>query len=187
MNPIADFTQKLERAFGTSGLPERNRYILMLRAVEEFMRDLDLPSEWRRRTFELGLALGELEDGITPELLKPAKRTDGGRPSDEWRVWIVRGCAVLALESRLRTGMPPKDAVKELKKLFPRLDDSPFTRKGQLETSIRNWQRKMAEVKRNDHLSLVAEQHEDARDKLSDLDAKDAISVADMLLRGALR
>jgi hypothetical protein len=187
MTPIESLAEKLRLAFDPPGVPQRNRYIFALRAFAELIDDLGLPAAWRGRLFELGLALGELGEGITPALLKPEARTDGGRPSDEWRIWIVRSRAVIALEARLRAKMSLGEALKQLKKRFPSLDSMPFTKKGQLKTSIRNWQRKMAEIKRGDHLDLVAERHEDARARLSDLDPKDAISVADTLLQNVLR
>jgi hypothetical protein len=187
MNPIAILTQKLEQAFGTPQLPERNRYILMLRAFAEFLRDLDYPNEWRRKIWELGLALGELDQGITPEILRPMPRTDGGRPSDEWKIWIVRSRAVLALEARLKSKMTHADAAKELKKRFPDLDAQPYVVGAELKTSLRNWQRKMGDIKRGDHLDLVAEQHEEARGALSGMQPVDAIAVADQFLQYALR
>jgi hypothetical protein len=177
----------LTEAFAQAGLPERKRYILMLRALAGFMRDLDCPREWQRRSYELGLALAELDQGITPEVLRPTSRTDGGRPSDEWRTWIVRSRAVLALEARSRSKVPQEKAVKEIKKQFPTLDAEPFAKKGQLQTSLRNWQRKMGDIKRGDHLDLVAEQHEEARAALANMSPADAISVADELLKNVLR
>ena len=60
-------------------------------------------------------------------------------------------------------------------------------REGQLQTSLRNWQRKMGDIKPGDHLDLVAEQHEDARATLANMSPADAISVADELLKNALR
>ena len=177
----------LTEVFAQVGLPERKCYILMLRAFAEFMRDLDCPREWQRRPYELGLALAELDQGITPEVLRPKPRTDGGRPSDEWRTWIVRSLAVLALDTRVRSKMPQEEAVKELKKRFPALNGEPFAKRGQFKTSIRNWQRKLGDIKPGDHLYLVAEQHEEARVKLASLSPADAISVADELLKNALR
>ena len=94
----------------------------MLRAFAEFLRELDCPNEWQTKTWELGLAIAQLDEGITPEILRPVSRTDGGRPSDEWRVWIVRSRAVLALEARIRAEMSHGDAAKELKKRFTALD-----------------------------------------------------------------
>jgi hypothetical protein len=160
----SSLAKMLTEAFAQAGLPERKRYILMLRAFAGFMRDLDCPREWQRRSYELGLALAELDQGITPEVLRPTSRTDGGRPSDEWRTWIVCSRAVLAL-----------------------LDAEPFAKKGQLQTSLRNWQRKMGDIKRGDHLDLVAEQHEEARAALANMSPADAISVADELLKNVLR
>ena len=183
----SSLAKMLTEAFAQAGLPERKRYILMLRAFAEFMRDLDCPREWQRRSYELGLALAELDQGITPEVLRPTSRTDGGRPSDEWRTWIVRSRAVLALEARSRSKVPQEKAVKEIKKQFPTLDAEPFAKKGQLQTSLRNWQRKMGDIKPGDHLDLVAEQHEDARAALANMSPADAISVADELLKNALR
>ena len=104
-----ELTQRLTNAFSQPGLQERNRHILMLRAFAEFLRGLDCPNEWQRKTWELGLAIAQLDEGITPELLRPVK-LDGGRPSDEWRVWIVRSRAVLALEARIRAEMSHGDA-----------------------------------------------------------------------------
>jgi hypothetical protein len=158
----------------------------MLRGFAEFMRDLDCPHEWRSKTFELALALAELDEGITPKILQPATRQDGGRPSDEWRIWIVRSRAVLALDARLRAKVALGDAVKELKKRFPSLDGEPFTKKGWLKTSIRNWRRKMGDIKPGDHLDLVAEQHEDARAKLAAMTPAEAVAVADQLLADVL-
>ena len=183
----SSLAKMLTEVFAQAGLPERNRYILMLRAFAEFMRDLDCPREWQRRPYELGLALAQLDQGITPDVLRPTPRTDGGRPSDEWRTWIVRSRAVLALEARSRAKVPQKKAVKEIKKQFPTLDAEPFAKKGQLQTSLRNWQRKMGDIKPGDHLDLVAEQHEDARAALANMSPADAISVADELLKNALR
>jgi hypothetical protein len=181
------FEKILTEVFAQAGLPERKRYILMLRAFAEFMRDLGCPREWQRRPYELGLALGELDEGITPEVLRPTPRTDGGRPSDEWRIWIARSRAVLALEARVRSKMSQEEAVKELKKRFPALNGEPFAKEGQFKTSIRNWQRKLGDVKPGDHIDLVAEQHEEARVKLANLPPADAISVADELLKQVLR
>ena len=158
----------------------------MLRAFAEFMRDLDCPREWQRRSYELGLALAQLDQGITPDVLRPTPRTDGGRPSDEWRTWIVRSRAVLALEARSRAKVPQTKAVKEIKKQFPTLDAEPFAKKGQLQTSLRNWQRKMGDIKPGDHLDLVAEQHEDARAKLAAMTPAEAVAVADQLLADVL-
>ena len=183
----SSLAKMLTKVFAQAGLPERNRYILMLRAFAEFMRDLDCPREWQRRPYELGLALAQLDQGITPDVLRPTPRTDGGRPSDEWRTWIVRSHAVLALEARSRAKVPQTKAVKEIKKQFPTLDAEPFAKKGQLQTSLRNWQRKMGDIKPGDHLDLVAEQHEDARATLANMSPADAISVADELLKNALR
>ena len=182
----SSLAEMLTKAFTQAGLPERNRYILMLRAFAEFMRDLDCPREWQRRCFELGIALAELDQGITPEVLRPTPRTDGGRPSDEWRIWIVRSRAVLALDARVRSKMSQEEAVKELKKRFPALNGEPFAKAGQFKTSIRNWQRKTGDVKPGDHLDLVAEQHEEARATLANLPPADAISVADVLLKNVL-
>ena len=151
----SSLAKMLTKAFAQAGLPERNRYILMLRAFAEFMRDLDCPREWQRRPYELGLALAELDQGITPEVLRPTPRTDGGRPSDEWRIWIVRSRAVLALEARVRSKMSQEEAVKELKKQFPALNAEPFAKKGQLQTSLRNWQRKMGDIKPATILTLL--------------------------------
>ena len=183
----SELTQHLSSAFSQAGIPERNRYILMLRAFAEFMRELDCPNEWQRKTWELGLANAQLDEGITAEILRPASRTDGGRPGDEWQVWIVRSRAVLALEARIRAEMSHGDAAKELKKRFPTLDAEPYAKRGQLTTSLRNWQRKMGEVKRDDHLGLVAERHEEARVTLADMPPSDAVAVADQLLENALR
>ena len=180
-----ELTQRLTNAFSQPGLHERNRYILMLRAFAEFLRELDCPNEWQRKTWELGLAIAQLDEGITPELLRPAK-LDGGRPSDEWRVWIVRSRAVLALEARIRAEMSHGEAAKELKKRFPTLDAEPYAKRGQLTTSLRNWQRKMGDIKRDDHLGLVAERHEEARVTLADMPPRDAVAVADQLLENAL-
>ena len=83
--------------------------------------------------------------------------------------------------------MPQTKAVKEIKKQFPTLNAEPFAKKGQLQTSLRNWQRKMGDIKPGDHLDLVAEQHEDARAALANMSPADAISVADELLKNALR
>ena len=187
MNPISGLSQKLERAFGTSDISERHRYALMLRAFSEFMRELGLPNEWQRKAWELGLALCELEEGISPEVLRPAARTDGGRPSDEWRVWIVRSRAVLALEARVRAKMSERDAVRDLRKLFPGLDAKPYVTGEGLKTSLSNWKRKMGDIKRGDHLDLVAETHEEARAKLAELSPQDAVVVADELLQNVLR
>jgi hypothetical protein len=174
----SSLAKMLTEVFAQAGLPERNRYILMLRAFAEFMRDLDCPRKWQRRPYELGLALAQLDQGITPDVLRPTPRTDGGRPSDEWRTWIVRSRAVLALEARSRAKVPQTKAVKEIKKQFPTLDAEPFAKKGQLQTSLRNWQRKMGDIKPGDHLDLVAEQHEDARAALANMSPADAISVS---------
>jgi hypothetical protein len=179
--------QSLTQAFTQAGLPERNRYILMLRGFAEFMRDLDCPSEWQRKTWELGLAIGELDQGVTPEILRQTPRTDGGRPSDEWRVWVVRSRAVLALEARVKAKVSQEDAVRELKKRFPSLDAEPFTKKGQLKTRLRNWQRQMGDIKRGHHLDLIAEIHEEARAALANLSPTDAVTVADDLLERVLR
>ena len=180
----SSLAKMLIEVFAQAGLPERNRYILLLRAFAEFMRDLDCPREWQRRPYELGLALAQLDQGITPDVLRPTPRTDGGRPSDEWRTWIVRSLAVLALEARSRAKVAQTKAVKEIKKQFPTLDAEPFAKK---ETSLRNWHRKMGDIKPGDHLDLVAEQHEDARAALANMSPADAISVADELLKNALR
>ena len=45
-----NFAKMLTKAFTQADLPERNRYILMLRAFTDFMRDLDCPIEWQRRS-----------------------------------------------------------------------------------------------------------------------------------------
>jgi hypothetical protein len=45
----------------------------------------------------------------------------------------------------------------------------------------------MGDIKPGDHLDLVAEQHEDARAALANMSPADAISVADELLKNALR
>ena len=47
--------------------------------------------------------------------------------------------------------------------------------------------RKALNIKPGDHLDLVAEQHEDARATLANMSPADAISVADELLKNALR
>jgi len=153
----------------------------MLRGFAEFMRILDCPHEWQRQTFELGLALGELDEGITPEILKPAASAHH-RPSEGWRIWICRSRAVLALDARVRAGMRQADAVKDLERKFPFLDGDPFVKKGNLKSSIRNWQRRMGDIKPGDHLDLVAEQHEDARTRLAKLPPHEAVAVADHLL-----
>ena len=75
------------------------------------------------------------------------------------------------------------DTEREIRKEL----SEPFAKKGQLQTSLRNWQRKMGDVKPGDHLDLVAEQHEDARAALANMSPADAISVADELLKNALR
>ena len=176
----------LTKAFTQADLPERNRYILMLRAFADFMRDLDCPIEWQRRSVELGLALGELDQGITPQVLRPTPRTDGGRPSDEWRIWIVRSRAVLALDARVRSKMSQEEAVEELKEQFPALNGEPFAKRGQFKTSIRNWQRKIGDVKPGDHIDLVVEQHEEARAILANLPPADAVGIADEFLKNVL-
>ena len=181
----ASLAQRLAAAFSTA--EERNQYILMLRAFAEFMRDLEFPNEWHRKAFELGLALGELGEGITPKLLQPSMRSDGGRPSDEWKVWIVRGRAVLAFDARRRAKVSVADAVKDLKKRFPTLNMQPYVTGDDLKTSLRNWQRKMGDIKFGDHLDLVAEQHEEARAALAGMAPADAIIVADKLLQKVLR
>ena len=178
--------EMLTKAFTQADLPERNRYILMLRAFADFMRDLDCPIEWQRRSVELGLALGELDQGITPHVLRPTPRTDGGRPSDEWRIWIVRSRAVLALDARVRSKMSQEEAVEELKEQFPALNGEPFAKRGQLKTSIRNWQRKIGDVKPGDHIDLVVEQHEEARAVLANLPPADAVGIADEFLKNVL-
>jgi hypothetical protein len=183
----SQLAQRLTQAFTQAGLPERNRDILMLRGFAEFMRDLECPREWQRKVWELGLALGELDQGITPEILRQTPRADGGRPSDEWRIWIVRSYAVLAFEARIKTRISPAQAAKDIKKLFPSLDDEPYLKGGELKTSLRNWQRKMGDIKHGDHLDLVAERHEEARDALANLTPADAVAVADELLGNALR
>ena len=78
--------------------------------------------------------------------------------------------------------MSQTDAVRELERKFPFLNGEPFVKKGKLKSSIRNWQRKMGDIKPGDHLDLVAEMHEDARTKLADLTTTEAVAVADELL-----
>ena len=56
-----------------------------------------------------------------------------------------------------------------------------------LKTSLRNWQRKMGDIKFGDHLDLVAERHEEARAALAGMAPADAIIVADKLLQNVLR
>ena len=178
----------LARAFDTPDVSPRNRYIFALRAISEFLGENQAPTEWRRKIFQLQMALGELDQGIVPALLQAAKRSGGGRPDNEWRVWWVRSCAVLAWDARTRAGMPPLDRVKEIKKRHPKLSEAPFVtgRKAQLRTSIENWERRLNETKTRAHLSLVAELWWDAKLILDAESPERAITAADALLQNAL-
>ena len=189
MNPLESLTQKLKGAFETPDVPERNRYILALRAFSDLIADMGLPVFWRRKLLDLGRALGELGEGVTPELLRPEARTDGGRPSDEWRVWQVRSRAVLAMEARLRTKTTQANAVHEIKKRFPTLGGPPYVtgKDAKLKTALRNWQRKLGDIKKGDHLDLIAEDHESARTRLAQEPPQVAVDVADTLLQYVLR
>jgi hypothetical protein len=71
---------------------------------------------------ELAGALDDLDEGIVPDLLKPAKRAPG-RPIDESRFWEPRGRFVAALKLLKLAGMKEDDATSYLvKKYKPKLE-----------------------------------------------------------------
>ena len=83
-------------------------------------------------------------------------------------------------------GLEVEEAVEELKERFPALNGEPFAKRGKFKTSIRNWQRKIGDVKPGDHIDLVVEQHEEARAILASLPPADAVGIADELLKKVL-
>ena len=183
--------ERLTEAFGTPDVPPRNRHIIALRGLTDFMKEIGCALEWRMKPFELMQAMEDLNHGVVPEIFKPTEREGAdGRPDDELRVWKVRSLAVLAWKARAGRGMTLAERLWDLKKKHPRLDMAPYVSQkegSKLETSLDNWGRKIKKIEPGDHLDLVAEEHKDLKRVLDALSPTQAASVADSLLRHLLR
>jgi hypothetical protein len=176
---------KLSEAFGTPGVPPRNRHILALRGLTEFMKAIECPLDWRLQPFELAQAMIDLDFGVIPAILTPAKRTQ--KTNDETRVWRVRSLAVLAWKARARGKIPVAERLRDLKKRHPTLDAPPYA-EGNMRTSLGNWQRRLDDVKikRGDQLDIVVDEHLSIQHLIDQLPPDHAASVADTLLSHAL-
>lgn len=181
--------KRLTQAFEPPDMPWRNRYILALRGLMDFMKEMECPMEWRQRIFELPQALVDLECGVVPEIFKPVERPRN-KSNDELRVWRVRSLAVIAWESRARGKMPTSERLREFNKHHPKLGLAPYVtgRKKKLQTSLPNWKRKLngVKIKKGDHLDVVVDEYMNLKRDLDQLRPDHAASVADTLLRYAL-
>jgi hypothetical protein len=95
----------LSLAFDSDAAPEqeRSRYVVALYGLAHFLRGWNGSDLYSDKLMELASALDDLDDGIQPPLLTPARKGAGRRPDPSAKM-RGRAFVALALDALLRGG-----------------------------------------------------------------------------------